>query len=310
MSKKILSYLKGDRKYFAIVFFILVLIFAVGLITPILVDKKKASWETEVSDKILNIENGVRNLLAEKESRLVAIKEQIKNELHQKLVTTDYEYGNLISLVNKESYDDYSIEIVAPNGKIISWNNIIAIKQEEIFPFVYPINEVHFFNSPLTTYLTIIDTMILHGDRFYLLLSKPFEKHYSLQNKFYKQVSFSEELSNSFNTLFDVFYDPYAQPSKDGRKHSVILLNSKKSKIGLTSFFKPSLNFEITEIQETSSRIQILLLTIGLLFLTFGMKSDFRTMKWRSVRFIALIIYFAALRFVLYWTGFPSRFID
>jgi signal transduction histidine kinase len=310
MSKKILSYFKGDRKYFAIVFFILVLIFTVGLITPILVDKKKANWDTEVSDKILDIENGIRNQLAEKESRLIALKDQIKNELHHKLVTSDYEYGNLISLVNKESYNGYSIEIVAPNGKIISWNNLIAIKQEEIFPFVYPINEVHFFNSPLITYLTIIDTVILHGDRFYLLLSKPFEKNYSLQNKFYKQLSFTEELSNRFNTVFSVFYDPYAQPSKDGRKHSVMLLNAEKSKIGLASFFKPSLNFEVIQIQETATRIQIFLFSIGLLFLTLGMKSDFRTIKWRSVRLIALIIYFAALRFVLFWSGFPARFLE
>jgi len=310
MSKKILSYFKGDRKYFAIVFFILVLIFAVGLITPVLVEKKKANWETELSGKILVIENGIKNQIAEEEAHLILLKEQIKNELHRTLVTTDYEYGNLISLVNRESYKDYSIEIVAPNGKIIAWNNIIAINQEEIFPFVYPINEVHFFNSPLTTYLTIIDTVILHSDKFYLLLSVPLEKHYFLQNKFYKDVSFSEELSNRFNTLFDVFYDPYAQPSKDGRKYSVMLLNSEKSKIGLASFFKPSLNFEITEMQETATRIQILLLILGLLFLTLGMKSDFRTIKWRSVRLITLIIYFAALRFVLYWSGFPTRFLE
>ena len=259
MSKKVLSYFKGDRKYFAIVFFILVLIIAVGLIAPILVEEKKANWETELSDKIQDIEDGSKNLLAEKEYRLISLKDQIKDELHQTLVTTDYEYGNLLSLVNKESYEDFSIEIVAPNGKIIAWNNKISIKQEEIFPFVYPINEVHFFNTPLITYLTIIDTVILHGDRFYILLSKPFEKHYSLQNKFYRQVSFTEELSNSFNTVFNVFYDPYAQPSKDGRKHSIMLLNTEKSKIGLASFFKPSLNFEVTEIQEIATRIQILL---------------------------------------------------
>jgi hypothetical protein len=246
MGKKVLSYFKGDRKYFAIVFFILVLIFTVGLIAPNLVEKKKTNWETELSEKILAIETGIKNLLAEKESRLSAVKDQIKDELHQSLATEEYEYGNLISLVNKESYKDLSIEVVAPNGKIIAWNNIIAIKQEEIFPFVYPINEVHFFNTPLVTYLTIIDTVILHGDRFYILLSKPFEKYYSLQNKYYREISFTEELSNSFNTLFSVYYDPYAQPSKDGRKHSVMLLNSKSSKIGLASFFKPSLNFEVT----------------------------------------------------------------
>ena len=193
--------------------------------------RKKLDWETELSEKILAIETALKILLAEKESRLSAVKDQIKDELHQTLVTEEYEYGNLISLVNKESYKDYSIEIVAPNGKIIAWNNLIAIKQEEIFPFVYPINEVYFFNSPLVTFLTIIDTVILHGDRFYILLSKPFEKNYSLQNKFYKQISFTEELSNNFNTVFSVFYDPYAQPSKDGRKHSVMLLNSKRVKL-------------------------------------------------------------------------------
>ena len=310
MSKKIFSYFKGDRKYFTIVFFILVLIFAAGLISPILIDEKKTDWETELSDKIIGIENGIKALLAEKESHLIAVKDQIKTELHQTLVTEEYEYGNLISLVNKDSFEDFSIEIVAPNGKIIAWNNIIAIKQEEIFPFVYPINEVHFFNSPLITYLTIIDTVILHGDRFYVLLSKPFEKHYSLQNKFYRQESFSEELSNRFNTLFDVFYDPYAQPPKDGRKHSIMLLNSERSKIGLVSFFKPSLNFEIAEIQETAARIQILLLTVGLLFLTLGVKYDFRTIKWRSLKLSALIIYLAAIRFVFYWSGFPTRFLD
>ena len=89
-----------------------------------------------------------------------------------------------------------------------------------------------------------------------------------------------------------------------------MLLNSEKSKIGLVSFFKPSLNFEIAEIQETGARIQILLLTVGLLFLTLGVKSDFRTIKWRSLKLSALIIYLAAIRFVLYWSGFPTRFLD
>jgi len=310
MGKKILSYFKGDRKYFAIVFFILMSIFAIGLIEPILVENKKANWDEELSNKILKIEDGIKNIFAAKESHLVSVKDQIKNELHRSLLTEEYEYGNLISLVNKESYEDFSIEIVAPNGKIIAWNNTIAIKQEEIFPFVYPINEVHFFNTPLITYLTIIDTVILHGDRFYILLSKPFEKNYLLQNKFYKQVSFTEELSSSFNTVFSVFYDPYTQPSKDGRKHSVMLLNSERSKIGLASFFKPSLNFEVTEIQETAARIQILLLIIGFLFLTLGLKSDFQTIRSRLVKLCALIIYLAVFRFVLYWSGFPTRFLN
>ena len=227
MIKKILAYFKGDRKYFAIVFFILALIFAVGLIAPVLVENKKANWDVELSANIIEIEEGVKKLLSEKESRLISAKERIKNELHQTLITADYEYGKLISLVNNKNFENYSVEIVAPNGKIMAWNNTLALEQDEIFPFVYPINEVHFYNSPLITYLNIIDTVILHSDRFYLILSTPIEKNYSLQNKYYINISFSEELSNRFNTLFNVFYDPYAPQSKDGRKHSVILLNSE-----------------------------------------------------------------------------------
>jgi signal transduction histidine kinase len=310
MSKKISAYFKGDRKYFAIVFFILAIIFAIGLSTPILIGDKKANWNNELSNKILEIEDGVKSLLAEKENQLITTKDRIKNELHQTLITTSYEYGNLISLLNREINKEYSIEIVAPNGKIIAWNDIIAINQEEIFPFVYPINEVYFFNSSLITYLTIIDTVKVQTDVFYLLLSAPVEKHYNLQNKFYKEVSLSEELAIRFNTLFDVFFDPYSQPSKDGRIHSIILLNSEESKIGLVSFFKLSLNFEVTEIEEASTRIQILLVIIGLIFLTLGLKSDFRSIKWKSVRLIVLIIYCTALRFLLFWSGFPARFLD
>ncbi|MCZ7612074.1 MAG: hypothetical protein M5T52_00610 [Ignavibacteriaceae bacterium] len=257
MKKQILSYFKGDRKYFTIVFFVFVLIIGTGIITPILINDEKSYWDTQLVEKVSHIEKGINELFAEKESDLFSTKKLLKDELYQTLFAEKYEYGKLISLINKSEFKSYSIEIVAPNGKIIAWNNISAIRQEEVFPFVYPVNEVYFFNSPLVTYLTLIDTLIIHSDRFYLLLSKPIENLYSLQNKFYKQISFSEELSERYNTQFSVYYDPFSQPPKDGRKHSVILLNSQKSKIGLVSFFKPSLNFEITEIQEIATRIQI-----------------------------------------------------
>ena len=310
MKKQILSYFKGDRKYFTIVFFVFVLIIGTGIITPILINDEKSNWDTQLVEKVSHIEKGINNLFVEKETDLFSTKKLLKDELYQTLFAEKYEYGKLISLINKSEFNSYSIEIVAPNGKIIAWNNISAIRQEEVFPFVYPVNEVYFFNSPLVTYLTLIDTLIIHSDRFYLLLSKPIENLYSLQNKFYKQISFSEELSERYNTQFSVYYDPFSQPPKDGRTHSVILLNSQKSKIGLVSFFKPSLNFEITEIQEIATQIQIFLLVIGLIFLTLGIKADFQSIKWKSVRLIALIIYLTAIRLILYWSGFPSKFLN
>ena len=310
MNLKISSYFKGDRKYFTIVFFILLLIFLIGVFTPRLIESKKSNWQTELSDQILKIENGAKASLSEKENKLLKSKDRIKNELHQVLNTSTYEYGDLISLVNDERNNEYSVEIVVPNGKIIAWNNKIAIEQEEIFPFVYPINQAHFFNTALETYLTMIDTLKVEHDLFYFIVSLPVEKNYELQNKYYKTISFTDELSSKFNTLFNVYYDPYIQPSKDGRIHSVVLLNSEKSKIGLVSFFKPSLNFDISEIEETSTRAQILLLVAALIFLTLGLKTDFITIKWKSVRLLILILYFSAIRVVLFWSYFPARFLE
>jgi hypothetical protein len=94
MSKRISAYFKGDRKYFAIVFFILILIFTAGIITPIIIEDKKTNWEKELSEKILEIENKVKALLGEKESQLLARKNKIKDELHKTLTTKEYEYGD------------------------------------------------------------------------------------------------------------------------------------------------------------------------------------------------------------------------
>ncbi len=149
MKKQILSYFKGDRKYFTIVFFVFVLIIGTGIITPILINDEKSYWDTQLVEKVSHIEKGINELFAEKESDLFSTKKLLKDELYQTLFAEKYEYGKLISLINKSEFKSYSIEIVAPNGKIIAWNNISAIRQEEVFPFVYPVNEVYFFNSPL-----------------------------------------------------------------------------------------------------------------------------------------------------------------
>ena len=132
MFKKISGYFRGDRKYFAIVFFILVMIFVVGLVTPFLIENKKENWNEELSNKIIGIEEGIKAILYEKESQLIATKDQIKIELRNSLNVTDYEYGKLNSLVNRDDYKNYSLEIVAPNGKIIAWNNSPATEQESV----------------------------------------------------------------------------------------------------------------------------------------------------------------------------------
>ena len=301
---------KGDRKFFTIVFFVLIAVFLVGLVTPVIIENKKSNWEEILNIEIKEIEKSTISLFIQKEKVLLQNKNQIKEKLRSTLYATAYNYGELISLLNDESYAEYLLEVIAPNGKIIAWNKNISIKQEDIFPFVYPIDEAHFYSKGLFTHLTVIDTVKIVNDVFYLIVSKPVEKHYSLQNKFYSELSLKEELSEKFGTRFELIYNPYTQSSKDGRIYSFSLLNNKKNKIGTVSFFKPLLNVEISSIKDQSNKLQVLLLVGALFFLSLGLRREFLSIRLLSVRLIVMIIYCSIFRIILFWIGFPSRFLE
>ncbi len=310
MKFKILKIFKGDRKFFSIVFFILLLIFAVGLIDPIIIQNKRSNWEDYLRSKIFDIEKTSIEKYTQEENELLRVKKEIGNKLNYTLSGDSYNYGELISLLNEELYKNFSLEVVAPNGKIIAWNKIIAIEQEDIFPFVYPIDEVHFLGNGLFTFLTCIDTIKVQNDIFYLIVSKPFEKHYKLQNQYFSELSFESELSEKFSTRFDILFDPFTQPPKDGRIYSFDLLNHIGNKIGTISFSKPLLSVELSAVKELFIKIQTLLIVAAIFFLSIGLRKEFAKINFFSVRLAVFVVYCAIVRLIIFWIGFPARFID
>ncbi len=310
MPKKILQTFEGDRKYFAIVFFILLLILISGILTPVYIRYTENEWPGKLTEKIQDIESSVNSILKQKEASLLST----SSVLHKKLKTTlspgNSSYGALINLVNDDKYNDYSIEILAPNGRMIAWNRSIAISQDEIFPLSFPVGETHFYKGDLTTYLTVTDTVRIENDLFYFLVSLPVEKDYSLQNQYYNELNFTKEISERFLTQFDVNYNPFTPKSKDGRRYSFELINNKDSKIGTVSFFKPGLDTYISSIQNITSQFQSVLVALALFFIAFGFRKEFKSIKYRSVRLLVFIIYCSLFRAVIYIVGFPSNLLE
>lgn len=310
MLVNITKFFKGDRKYFSIVFFILIVILIIGILTPVFIAGRNQNWEEELIEKNHEIENSVSKLFNEKESKILDVKASLKLDLAHTLTNKEYVYGELISLVNLEEYSNYSVEVFAPNGKLIAWNEIIAIEQDDIFPLNFPLNEVHFYSSSLITFLTVIDTVSIGNDIFYLAVSHPFEKHYILQNKYFSSLSFKEELTSKFNTRFEVLYTPFAEFSNDGRNYSFSLLNNYHNKIGSVSFFKPTLNSSISEIRESAAKYQSVLVVLVLILLAFGFKGDFKKLKSRFLKLLIMITYLGSVRLLFFWLGFPTNFIS
>ena len=310
MFKSIFNKLKGDRKYFTIVFFILVVIFISGIITPLLIQQERNNWDHYLSKKISSIETSVNSLYEKKEDKVLITSSEIKSKLSHTLKPGVNSFGQLITLVNSDDYQDYSVEVFAPNGKLIAWNESVAISQEDIFPLERPMGETYFYRNNLITYLTVVDTLLIENDQFFYAVSLPIEKHFELQNPYFIELSFTKELSEKFLTQFQISYNPFTAKSKDGRVYSFELLNNKDNKIGIVNFFKPSLEISVNDLRENTNTIQSILVIVAFIFLGMGFRYDYKKIKYRLLKLVLIIFYFSLFRAVLFFVEFPSNIMD
>ncbi len=310
MFGKFFNKIKGDRKYFAIVFFILILIFLIGLVSPFYVQNLESNWNKVLSGKILSIQTSISSSLNEKENILDEKNIDLKYRLRKVLNPRNNSYGALIRAVNNSDFENYSVEVLAPNGKLIAWNSKIAIKQNDILPLSFPAGHLHFYDGDLITYLTITDTILTDNDLFYYVISSPIEKHYSIQNPYFEQINFSKNLSDKFQTQIELTYSPFAEATRDGRKYSFDLLNQQNDKIGNVTFFKPTLNLTVDSFYQLTGEIQSILIILAVIFLALGFRKEFVSMKYRSVKILILSIYCSGFRLLVYTIGFPSNILQ
>ena len=310
MTIKIFNRMKGDRKYFAIVFFILFLIVLSGIITPIIVQRIQSSWQVELSNKISDIQTSVTSILNSKENQLLKCDQQLREKLRKVLNPRNNSYGALTRVVNSKEFNNYSIEVLAPNGRLIAWNINVAIPLNDILPLSFPAGQCHFYEGELITYFTVTDTILADNDLFYFVVSSPIEKQYTIQNPYYSQISFTKELSNKFLTQFEAGYSPFSESTRDGRKYSFDLINKQGNKIGNITFAKPALNTEIDSIYQSAGIIQSILAILACIFAAFGFRKEFEALKYRTTKILIFTFYCVVFRLLLYYVDFPSNILQ
>ncbi len=310
MLEKTIKNLGGDRKFFAIVFFILLLLILSFFTKPFIVNFITGNWKGEQKEKIESIESSVKYSYKDNENNLLEAAKNLKNNLADTLKPGKNSYGSLVKLVNSREFNDYSVEIVAPNGRLIAWNENIAVPQYDIFPLNFPAGEVYFYNSSLDIYLSYTDTLSAQNDLFYFIVSKPFEKKYSLQNSFYADINFSKMLSDKYLTQFTINYSPAAQLKTDSSNFSFELLNNKGNKIAVVTFIKPLISTSINSINDSIEQVQSIFIILILIFIALGFRRKFKLIKYRWLKFIIVIVYCVLFRVILFIIGFPSNIIE
>jgi two-component system, NtrC family, nitrogen regulation sensor histidine kinase NtrY len=310
MVKAFFDRFKDDRKYFTIVFFIFILLVLSGLISPILINNQKTNWSEKLSENIMRVERNTQKDFKIIEDELLNIARLVKNDLSDILINNNVSYAELVKTINRERFSDYSLEILAPNGKLIAWNSMIAIPHEDIFPLDYPIGETYFFKSDLITYLTVTDTIISESDVFYLICSIPFEKHYTIKNNYHKEINFSKQISDANSVQAETAFTPFEAKTMDGRRYSFELLNNKKNKIGLVTITKPLLDAAINRVNYLIGLIQSIFVFLAIIFLGLGLRKEFRQLKSSLYKVFLLTLYISGFRYLIYQLGFPANIVE
>ncbi len=120
MQKNILHKIQGDRKYFAIVFFILILVLISAILTPRFIEDKKNNWSDELTIQIEQIEQSVNRDFEAAMVSTFEMTKQLKTNLRNVFISGDEAYREIIKTLNQKRFEDYSIGIFAPNGRIDS----------------------------------------------------------------------------------------------------------------------------------------------------------------------------------------------
>lgn len=310
MSRKIFQNFTGEKKYFSLVILIILLLILSAIISPILIDRTKNNWNTDLPALVVQIENSSLSLFKSKENDLFIKSTHLKDYIRENLEPQNFSYRSLVKLVNDKEFENFSTEVIAPNGRLIAWNKKIALPPENVFPLSSSLGEDFFYTGDLITYLCVIDSLRIDNDNFYTIISIPVEKHYTLQNQYFITTSLIKEFSEKFLTEFNVSYSPFSVGTKDGRLFSYELLNRKNNKIGEVTFAKPTPDIATKNIQDELSKFQSLLTAIAIIFLTLGFRGDFKKIRFNSLRLFIIIIYSILIRVLFYLINFPSNILE
>ncbi len=305
---KIKNSFKGDRKYFTIVFFIISAILLIGFLTPSIVSNKESNWQNDLSKKVDGIKSETFEIFHNKQTYFLQNFNELKERLKELIKNSKVDYSSITVLINSNDYPFDDIALFNYEKKLVCWKDNSFITEEEFNKINYQYGETFFYKNDLAVYLTISDTINVAGNNFYLLSNQIIEKYFSLNDD--NLLSLTEQLSEKFKTDFSISYNPYKAKTKDGRKYSFEILSNKNNKIGLVTIEKPSPAVFINLLREKIANIQSFLILVGIIFLGLSIRSDYKDVKSRLLKYFLFILFLVILRIILFKLGLLSYLFE
>lgn len=310
IQKKIRQYFSGERKFLTFVLLLLIGFLLIAIAGPYLINQKKDNWEQILAGKILENKTGTLKQFEILQSQLVSDAQKAKFNLINDQPASDESLRKfLFRKLNDPSFLNYEIALYDSIGNLRAWNNNITTRKPVSPPGNSGTGITFFKTTPLKTTLAFFDSVIIDNSKYWLSFEKLLEKKYTFEIGRQTGYSLTSELEDKFQTNIAITYNPSKSKSKDGRNSSFEILNNRGEKIGLVTVAVPTLNLELNSFRDKISSVQSLLLVLAFLMLGFGLKSDYKKLKFRSLKIALFIIYILFLRFILYYLDIPANLV-
>ncbi|MGE5401036.1 MAG: ATP-binding protein [Ignavibacteriales bacterium] len=302
--------MEGQRKYFSVFYAAVLIILGIGIISPVIIEKRQQNWAEELNNVVSSMESSVVSYIKAEQAKVLNDNVKLQNSIRDLLGQKKIPLNKLIESINNKAFSGYSVEIFNENEQLIAWTENIAIPEENFFPLNFDPGEIHFFRSGLFAYLSITDTISAGGKTFYEAISLPVEKYYHVQNNYYIPVSLSDRFSQKYLTSFEADYSPAARITTDGRKYSIVIESNKNKPIGVVTFLKPSREENLANLKELFFNLQSVFAIIGVIALLLGFYKDVKKFRSQLLKTTVVILFLALVRFLLFFLEFPAKFLE
>jgi signal transduction histidine kinase len=283
----------------------ILLLFLSGLLEPVIKKNRISNWNSYVIDKIEQHENNIIQTFSKKNNLLVGLSKKIKNHLHN--VEFKKFTQSCFDFLHTKQFANVNVQLLDYSYNTFCWHNRFSIDTSIIKKQMHNYGEVFFNRQDLSTYISIVDTVVLNGELITIGISQELERHFELNQEITQKKSLQDSLSTKLSTLIKICYDRKAEFSKDGREHSFFLLNNNNNKIGVATFEKPALDNYLINLANIFKIIQSVLLLIIYFFVGWKLFEKVKKINVSSVKFFTVLFYLLILRIILFYLGIPSE---
>lgn len=302
---------KENRSLLQIIIGFLIL-FLSAIIFPNYQKYIENNWDTFLEKKIDDVSKYIQNYFDEKQKELIEQSDIIQNKIIPILRNNELPLleiqDNLFKTFLAEK-KDLSYQLLNENLETIAWSDY-KFSSGVIIPIDIT-DEFRIIKSNFKTFLTLTRKIELENKFYYLITVKELEANYYIKNEFVKNVSFTDFLSEKFDTKISIIWDTLyfsIKPELIGKNLSSI--KSIKFLNHNTAFYifiqKPDRDIFLSNISLRFGQFQKIIFLLILTILIYSLFRDLRSIQSRILQAISITILIWLFRIVLLIINFPA----